>query len=94
MGSYIQEELDAREWSIADLAARMGDTKKEREIWELTIELHIVLGDEPGALLGQTTANALARAFGTSPQYWMNLDAHHQQWMKEKNIVSAPSREQ
>jgi plasmid maintenance system antidote protein VapI len=75
VGDYIQEELTARGWTTADLAERMGDTYKERAIWELTLDLLIVCGDRPDILLGQETADALGKAFGTSGEFWSNLHA-------------------
>lgn len=94
VGSYIQEELTARGWTTADLAARMGDTEKERAIWELTLDLLIVCGDRPDILLGQETADALGRGFETSPQYWANLHDAHQRWIRTKNIVEASGVDQ
>ncbi|MBF0564809.1 MAG: HigA family addiction module antidote protein [Nitrospirae bacterium] len=62
-GEFIQEELEARNWSRADLAAITGcrpDVINEIITGERTIT--------------QETAEVLAEAFGTSAQYWMNLE--------------------
>ena len=69
-GEYIQDELDARGWTTADLAERMGDRVA---INQLAVEMLITVKDK-GCMVGEPTAKALARAFGTSPEYWLNLD--------------------
>ena len=71
-GEFIQEELDTRGWTIADLAQRMGG---DYGVNYLTVEL--IIECQPGdknLLMGRETAEGLARAFGTSVEYWENLE--------------------
>lgn len=66
-GEYIQEEMEARGWTQNDLAAIIGRT--QRHVSELIQGVRSVT---------PRTAHELAAAFGTSPQYWMNLEATYQ----------------
>ncbi len=77
VGSFVQEELDARGWTIPDLAKRMGGDAK---INELAVEIMIHCWDEPSLRLGQETAEKLAQAFGTSPGLFIGLDAAYRMW--------------
>jgi len=66
-GDFIKEELESRDWSQTELAEIMGRSPKE--ISDLisgkrTISLEI--------------ARELGAAFGTSAQYWRNLDSSYQ----------------
>ena len=69
-GSYVKEEIDARGWTTADLASRMGG---DHAIDQLIVELMIAVGDK-NMLLTPETAEGLARAFGLSSEYFINLD--------------------
>lgn len=62
-GDYIREELDARGWTQSDLAKIIGRTQpavNEMITWKRGIT--------------PESALALAAAFGTSPEFWMNLE--------------------
>lgn len=63
-GEFIREELDARGWSQADLAAILG--RPPRLISELVAGKRAVTPE---------TAKGLAQAFGTSAELWMNLES-------------------
>jgi HTH-type transcriptional regulator/antitoxin HigA len=63
-GEFIREELDARGWSQADLAAILG--RPPRLISELVAGKRAVSPE---------TAKGLAQAFGTSAELWMNLES-------------------
>lgn len=67
-GSYIYEELQARGWSVSDLA------RKTRLPWELWARF--ILNDEPWNVTAPMFLR-LGEAFGTSPELWVNL---HCQW--------------
>ena len=67
---FVQDELDARGWTTADLAQRMGG---DLGINQLSIELMIAV-DDKNFLMARETAEGLARAFGTSVEFWENLD--------------------
>ena len=68
-GNYLREELQARGWTQQDLAAIIG--KDYRTVNELVTGRRSVTPD---------TAVALAAALGTTPEYWLNLDASYQLW--------------
>lgn len=60
--SYILEEMNARSWSVPDLANAMGcDPAFVQNILD-------------GARLTAIDAERLAKAFGTSSDLWLNLD--------------------
>ena len=61
-GEFIQEELDARNWTQSDLADILG-----RRVNQVNQIIKGKTGVTP------ETAKALGAAFGTSPQYWLNL---------------------
>lgn len=65
-GEYIRDELEAREWTQTTLAAIMG-----RPVQTVN---EIVNGKKR---ITPQTAQELARAFGTSAEFWMNLEASY-----------------
>jgi len=69
---FIKEELEARNWSQTELAEIMGRSAKEVS--------DLILGKRAISL---EIAKELAAAFGTSPQYWMNLESSYQLWRGE-----------
>ena len=62
-GQSVMEELEERDWSQRDLAAIMGV--------QPSVVNGIVKGTKPISL---DLAQNLAAAFGTSAQYWVNMD--------------------
>lgn len=66
-GEFLREELEAREWSQQELADILG--RPPRLISELIAGKRAVTPE---------TACGLADAFGTSPEYWMNLESQYQ----------------
>jgi HTH-type transcriptional regulator/antitoxin HigA len=66
-GDFIKEEIDARGWTQNDLADITG--KSVRLISEVVSGRRTVTPD---------TARALADAFGTSAQLWMNMESAYQ----------------
>lgn len=89
VGEYLKDELDARGWTTADCAARMGG---DAAVNELTLELHLAVLDAPPdhaihrGTMAEDTAEGLARAFGTSADVWLNLDRAYHQAMGHTNI--------
>jgi len=79
-GEFIQEELEARDWKQVDLADIIGCSPKV--INELVLGKRSITPD---------TAKALGDAFGTSAQYWMNLESAYQLW-KTQNADEAIAR--
>ncbi len=66
-GETLREELEARGWSQADLAEILGRSEG--------LVSDIVAGKRG---ISPETARGLAAAFGTSAEFWMNLDAAYQ----------------
>ncbi len=66
-GEFLSEELEARDWNQADLAAILGCTK--RRISEVVSGKRSVTPD---------TARGLGAAFGTGAQFWLNLESAYQ----------------
>ncbi len=66
-GEILAEELDARGWSQADLAAIVG---RDSGMVSALISGKRAITVE--------TARDLSGAFGTSPQFWLNLQVAHQ----------------
>lgn len=79
-GDVIKEELEARGWTQADLAEIIG--KSARLVNEVIAGKRAVTPD---------TARVLADAFGTSAQFWMNLESAYQ-LSKLKTEISPVSR--
>lgn len=69
---FIAEELEERGWTADDLALRMGG-----DFAVARVSLDFLEIREPGIVIGEESAAALGRAFGTSAQFWINLD---KQW--------------
>ena len=66
-GEFLREELEAREWSQQELADILD--RPPRLISELIAGKRAITPE---------TAKGLAGAFGTSPDYWMNLESQYQ----------------
>ncbi len=66
-GEFLKEELEARGWTQAELAEIMG--RPTQAISELVLGKRGVTPE---------TAKGLAAAFGTSAEYWMNLETAYQ----------------
>ena len=63
-GEFLSDELEARGWSQTDLADILGR--------DVNLVNDIIRGKRG---ITPETAQALADAMGTSPRYWLNLDA-------------------
>src|SRR5688572_17334309 len=65
-GEFIKDELEARAWSQADLAEIIG--KSVRLVSEIVTAKRSVTPE---------TAKVLAGAFGTSAEFWLNLESQY-----------------
>ncbi len=63
-GEFIREEIEERGWTQEDLAAILGRP--------LRLVNEIIMGKRG---ITPETANGIAAAFGTSAQFWMNLES-------------------
>lgn len=73
VSDFIQEELDFRGWTRADLANAMGMDRCVRNMLVLDV-LFIVGPANSNCRLGGDTAERLGRAFGTSADLFLNLE--------------------
>jgi len=72
-GDFIKEELEARGWTQHALAQILGR--------QTSVVSAVVNGKRAISL---DIANELAAAFGTSPDYWMNLEKAYQLFAKSR----------
>ena len=76
---FIQDELDARGWSLDELAVRMGGSAPHNR---LALDLYMEVGaGEKDLRLGMDMAAQLAAAFETSAELWLNLE---RQWLSPR----------
>lgn len=87
VGHFIKDEMKERGWTRRELVQRLGEPL---DVNSLAIDLLI---DTPrkGMLIGKDLAADLARAFGTSPELWINLDAAWQASVPSSDAGSVPS---
>jgi len=76
-GHILKDELDARGWSQKDFAEIIG--RPEQAISE------IVTGRKE---ITPQTAIEFSKAFGTSAEFWVNLESNYQIWKAQKTIKS------
>jgi HTH-type transcriptional regulator/antitoxin HigA len=65
-GDFVREEMEARGWLPGDLAARARVSP--RTVRAITTGKQAITAE---------TALALGNAFGTSAEYWMNLESSY-----------------
>lgn len=70
MYEVLEEEIEARGWSLTDLAFNMGG---DSAVNLLSLEL-MSLGDNQ-IRLGLETATQIGNVFGTGAKFWMSLAA-------------------
>jgi HTH-type transcriptional regulator / antitoxin HigA len=63
-GEFIRDELDARGWTQDDLAQIIGRPQAS---------VNLIINDKRG--ITPETAILLSGAFGTSAEFWLNLDS-------------------
>lgn len=73
-GEFIKDELEARGWLQTDLASIIGRNTG-------TIS-QIISGKQP---INPELARALGAAFGTSAEYWMNLQTAYELWKVQES---------
>lgn len=71
VGEHLSDELEARGWSQQELA----------EIIDCPVQLisEIISGKRE---LTKGVATQIAKAFGTSPELWLNLQRQYQVWLQ------------
>lgn len=67
---FIQDEVDARGWTLWDLAIRMGGDPGTNK---LALDLYFAVHDK-SLLIGGDCAAQLGTAFDVSPELFLNLE--------------------
>ena len=78
-GDFIRDELEERGWSQADLADIIGEPPP--------IVNDIIKGKRR---VTPEIAEGLSAAFGTSAEYWMNLETAYQFWLLRRHRGQVP----
>lgn len=74
-GEFVRDELEARGWDVKELAKRMSVHDMPVEIAQSLIDCKQDV--TPNIAFG------LRRAFGTSADFWMNVQKAFDEWTKE-----------
>lgn len=87
---FIQDELDARGWSLDDLAIRMTGDEAQKN--RLALDIYALAGPEnTNCRIGEEMAQSLSSAFGVSTEFFINLE---NSWLKANGIpLPKPSQE-
>ncbi len=72
--SFMLDEIEARGWTLDDLAERMGG-----HVAENLGCLAFLMTEDPRLRLGKV-ADQLGKAFGTSGEVWRNLEDSWLRW--------------
>lgn len=71
VGEYLVDELEARGWSQQEFAEIIG--------YPVQFISEIISGKRE---LSKGSAVQIAKAFGTSPELWLNLQRQYQVWLQ------------
>lgn len=85
VSEYIEDELQARGWTRAELAVRMAGenaTDDGVQITALALDLLMACKHDTRVRLGKQ-AEQLAAAFGTSAETWRKL---HESWLMANGV--------
>ena len=75
---FIQDELDARGWTITDLAHQMGGSDLGLNI--LALDMYFAVGQtDTNCRLGVDLCAEIGRAFDISTEYFLRLEV---MWLK------------
>jgi plasmid maintenance system antidote protein VapI len=80
---FIKEEMEARGWTIGDLAKAMGG---DYGINFVGLEFYLELGPEEPGLRMNDTAVSISRAFGIDPDFFSNLE---RSWLEHPSTQAA-----
>ena len=80
-GEFIRDELKARNWTQRDLANILGRPVKS---------VNHILSAKTG--ITTKTAQELAAAFGTSAQFWLNLESAYRLAVERRDHVDVARR--
>lgn len=69
---FMREELDARAWTLDDLAREMGG---DFGVNRVGLDFYFLVGPkEPAMRMGEEVIQQYAKAFGVSPDFFRNLE--------------------
>jgi plasmid maintenance system antidote protein VapI len=92
---FIKEEMEARGWSMDDLALRMaeGDVRKFG-VERLALDIYFEVGPtEPNLIIGDDSARMLAAVFDVNPEFFLNLQKSWREWFNDRAIAKAEQAE-
>lgn len=84
---YIEDELQARGWSYADLAQRMGMDDFDLHL----CEIDLYLTRHPGLRMDQQFAESIGRAFGTGAETWLGLEKSWLEFVERQVLADCGS---
>ena len=89
---FIQEEMNARNWTRDRMAVAMSGTEaSDPAIMRLELDLYLDVGPSDTRLRLGGTARAIADAFGLSHDFFMRLE---QGWLSANGIDIAETRDE
>lgn len=79
---FLSEELEARGWTLSDLANRMGMRRCVHH--KLVLDMYFLIGPEKtNCRIGAKTAFTIAEALNINPQFLINLE---NAWLRSKGV--------
>lgn len=80
--AYIYDEMEARGWDAVEIILRLANGSEiEFQGWLIYLGNAVTL--DPGIRLGDDGAADLSRVFGTSAQFWLNLE---RTWLERMGV--------
>ena len=77
---FIKDEMEARGWDIGRLATAMGG---DYGLNYLAMDIYFIVGPEKtNCRLGRLSGD-LSRAFGISPDFFVNLETGYLKWVEK-----------
>ena len=84
---FIQDEMDERGWSRAELANRMGMDRCVLN--KIELDMYFLIGPTDTQMrIGKDTADALSRAFDISADFFLNCEAA---WLRDMGVTDRPA---
>ena len=69
----VFEEMLERDWRLSDISHRMGGTSwQERNKDNAALHMYLVVAND--CILGEEMCRKLSKAFGMSPEFFVNLE--------------------
>lgn len=83
----IRDEIEARGWSLDDLAMRMAGRDREQfGIQRLALDFYFDVGPtEPDLRMGEDSARMMAAVFDVDTDYFINLERAWLAWVESPN---------